>query len=124
MDWQAHCVDLDADHPVGLWIARCGRRLPARVGLHEQPPGHRCMSCARWSERAMSLQHPGETYRHAIDGRRPIGYGGGACTVLVRAVDGTVQVLFHADLRTAAVLTEAQIGELTDALTAARRAAT
>lgn len=72
----------------------------------------------------MSVQHPGETYRHAIDGRRPSGYGGGACTVLVRAVDGTVEVLFHADLRTAAVLTVAQVGELTDALTAATRATT
>jgi hypothetical protein len=72
----------------------------------------------------VSLQHPGEIYRHAIDARRPSEYGGGACTLLVRAVDGTVQVLFHADLRTAAVLTVAQVGELTDALTAARRAAT
>ena len=55
----------------------------------------------------MSLQHPGETYRQAIDARRPSEYGGGACTVLVRRVNGTVELLFHADPRTGAVMTAA-----------------
>ena len=67
----------------------------------------------------MSLQHPGETYSQAIDARRPSEYGGGACTVLVRRVNGTVELLFHADPRTGAVMTAAQAVEVGEALTVA-----
>ena len=31
-DWHAHAVDAWADHPVGVWIARCGHRLSGAVG--------------------------------------------------------------------------------------------
>jgi hypothetical protein len=48
----------------------------------------------------LGTTRPGETYRHVVDARRPFKYGGGACTVLVRRVDVTVEVLFQADLRT------------------------
>ncbi|TCP48619.1 hypothetical protein EV191_110179 [Tamaricihabitans halophyticus] len=60
-----------------------------------------------------------ETYRHALVARLPFQAGGGACTVLVRRVDGNVQLLFHAVLDTTAVLTRNQVAELIDALSAA-----
>jgi hypothetical protein len=69
----------------------------------------------------VSVQHPGETYRHAIDTRRPSEYGGEACTVLVRRVDATVELLFHADPRTGAVMTPAQAIEVAQALTEAAK---
>ena len=67
----------------------------------------------------MSVQHLGETYRRAIDARRPSEYGGGVWTVLVRRVNGTVELLFHADPRTGAVMTPAQAIEVAEALTVA-----
>jgi hypothetical protein len=50
-DWRAHAIDTDADHPYGLWVARCGCRIVATANLHETPPGWMCMSCARWTDR-------------------------------------------------------------------------
>lgn len=41
-----------------------------------------CVLCLL-ERRPVSPQHPGETYRHAIDARRVTEYGGGACTILV-----------------------------------------
>jgi hypothetical protein len=67
----------------------------------------------------VSVQHLGETYRRAFDARRPSEYGGGVCTVLVRRVNGTVELLFHADPRTGAVMTPAQAIEVAEALTVA-----
>jgi hypothetical protein len=49
LDWHAHAIDAGADHPLGLWIARCGHRLLGGTSLHETPPGHRCPTCTRWS---------------------------------------------------------------------------
>jgi hypothetical protein len=67
----------------------------------------------------LSRQHPGETYRHAFDVRRPSEYGDGACTVLVRCVHGQVELLFHADPTTGAVMTPAQAAQIAAALTEA-----
>jgi hypothetical protein len=64
----------------------------------------------------MSRQHPGETYRHAVDGRRVQEYGGGACTILVRRVGDRIEVLFHAALDTGAALSREQAAELAEAL--------
>lgn len=50
LGWQAHAIDPGADHPFGLWIARCGHRLLGGITLHDTPPGHRCPSCTRWSQ--------------------------------------------------------------------------
>lgn len=50
LDGQAHAVDAWADHPSGIWIARCGYRLPGSTGLHDDPPGQQCSTCARWSQ--------------------------------------------------------------------------
>jgi hypothetical protein len=69
--------------------------------------------------RPVSRQHPGESYRHAIDVRRPSEYGGGTCTVLVRRIDGRVELLFHACPETGAVLSPAQAVEIAAALTEA-----
>jgi hypothetical protein len=48
LDWHSHAIDTFADHPLGEWIARCGDRLLAATELYDHPPGHRCVSCARW----------------------------------------------------------------------------
>ncbi|MFN2535599.1 MAG: hypothetical protein ABR528_10145 [Pseudonocardiaceae bacterium] len=64
----------------------------------------------------MSRQHPGETYRHAVDARRVQQYGGGACTILVRRVGDRIEVLFHAALDTGAALSREQAAELAEAL--------
>lgn len=60
-----------------------------------------------------------ETYRQALEARRVQEYGGGACTLLVRRIDGDVEVLFHAVPETGAVLTHQQATELAYALLAA-----
>ena len=57
--------------------------------------------------------------RHVIDARRPIQYGGGACNLLLRSVNGHVELLFHATPQTGAVLTRQQAVELAQALTVA-----
>jgi hypothetical protein len=49
-DWQAHAIDAWADHPLGLWIARCGHRLSGSTPLYDVPQGHQCPSCAQWSQ--------------------------------------------------------------------------
>lgn len=67
----------------------------------------------------VSCQHPGESFRHAVTAQRVSRYGGGACTVLVRSIDGRVELAFHADLKTAAVLTPEQAREIAGALTTA-----
>lgn len=64
----------------------------------------------------MSSQHPGETFRCAIDARRITGYGGGACTLLVRRVGDRVELLFHAVPETGAVLTGEQAVQLATVL--------
>lgn len=60
-----------------------------------------------------------ETYRAAIEARRPVDTGGGTCTLLVRRVGGRVQLLHHAVLPTGAELTEDQARELAGYLTEA-----
>ncbi|HET9118329.1 MAG TPA: hypothetical protein VFN75_09715 [Pseudonocardiaceae bacterium] len=67
-------------------------------------------------ERPVSPQHPGETYRHAIDARRVQEYDGGACTILVRRVGDRVELLFHAALNTGAALTRKEAAELSAVL--------
>jgi hypothetical protein len=39
LDWHAHSVEQDAEHPYGVLIAQCGHRL-----LHPDPPGSVCPS--------------------------------------------------------------------------------
>ncbi|MQA16390.1 MAG: hypothetical protein GEV09_20260 [Pseudonocardiaceae bacterium] len=65
--------------------------------------------------------NPGEreTYRAAIETRRPADCGGGTCTLLVRRVDGRVQLLHHGVLSTGAELSDDQARELVGYLTAA-----
>lgn len=60
-----------------------------------------------------------ESYRHAIEARRPSPYGGGICTLLVRRIGDRVELLFHASPETGAIMTEQQAIELAQALTAA-----
>ena len=49
LGWQAHAIDAWADHPVGVWIARCGHQLSGGTPLYDVPQGQPCPSCARWS---------------------------------------------------------------------------
>jgi hypothetical protein len=49
LDWHAHAIDEDADHPYGVYVARCGQRLFMGTSLHDEPPGWICLSCLRWT---------------------------------------------------------------------------
>jgi hypothetical protein len=49
LDWQAHAVDAWADHPLSLWIARCGHHLSGATPLSELTQETQCPSCAEWS---------------------------------------------------------------------------
>ncbi|MGH3683852.1 MAG: hypothetical protein ACRDSM_02070 [Pseudonocardiaceae bacterium] len=53
LDYRAHAIDEDADHPYGVYVARCGHRLFQGTSLHDEPPrgGGTCPPCARWTER-------------------------------------------------------------------------
>ncbi len=63
-------------------------------------------------------QHPGETYRRAIDARR---VSGGPCTILVRRVEDRVELLFHAVLDTGASLCQEDAAKVAEALRQAAR---
>jgi hypothetical protein len=41
--------DEDADHPYGVYVARCGQRLFMGTSLHDEPPGWICLPCLRWT---------------------------------------------------------------------------
>lgn len=58
-----------------------------------------------------------ETYRAAMEARRPAETGGGACTLVVRRIGGRVELLHHGVLSTAAELSDEQARELADYLT-------
>lgn len=47
LDWHAHAIDEDTDHPHGVYVARCGQRLFMGTSLHDEPPGWICLSCLR-----------------------------------------------------------------------------
>lgn len=67
----------------------------------------------------MTGQHPGETYRASIQTRRPSEFGGGACYLIVRRIDGRIELIFHGATETAAELTNDQAHEVADCLTTA-----
>jgi len=46
LDWRSHAVDPYANHPSGVYTARCGHTLMAVTQLHEQPGGRICPGCA------------------------------------------------------------------------------
>ncbi|MGH3770000.1 MAG: hypothetical protein ACRDRW_01135 [Pseudonocardiaceae bacterium] len=52
-DWQSHAVDVDAEHPDGVYVARCGQRLVMGASLYDEPPpgGWMCLACTRWTDR-------------------------------------------------------------------------
>lgn len=58
-----------------------------------------------------------ETYRAAMEARRPADTGGGACTLVVRRIGGRVELLHHGVLSTGAELSDEQARELADHLT-------
>ncbi len=67
--------------------------------------------------------NPGETetYRAVLCTRRPVDIGGEACTLIVRRVNGRIELLHHGVLSTGAVLTDDEADELAGRITAARR---
>lgn len=67
------------------------------------------------------MSEPRETYRAGIEARRTTEAGGGVCTLLVRRVDGRVELLYHAALSTGAELSDDQAVELAEHLTEAAR---
>jgi hypothetical protein len=50
LDWRSHAVDVDVDHPYGVYVARCGQRLFMGTSLYDEAPGWMCLSCLRWAE--------------------------------------------------------------------------
>ena len=50
LDWRSHAVDVDADHPYGVYVARCGQRLFMGTSLYDEAPGWMCLSCLHWAE--------------------------------------------------------------------------
>jgi hypothetical protein len=120
LDWHAHAIDEYADHPHGVYVARCGHRLLMGTCLNDEPSGPD-LHVLRPLERPVSSQHPGEIFRHAIDARCVREYGSRACTILVRRVGDRVELLFHAALNTGAALTREEAAELFAALREAAR---
>lgn len=52
LDWRSHAVDVDADHPYGVYVARCGQRLFMGTTLYDEAPGWMCLDCLRWTQGA------------------------------------------------------------------------
>ena len=50
LDWHSHAIDEDADHPYGVYVARCGQRVFMGASLYDEVPGWMCVSCLRWTE--------------------------------------------------------------------------
>jgi hypothetical protein len=67
------------------------------------------------------MPDPAECYRAALEARRPVDCGGGACALVVRRIGGRVQLLHHGVLPTGAELTDEQARELAGYLTEAAR---
>ncbi|MEO7194835.1 MAG: hypothetical protein ABIZ05_08440 [Pseudonocardiaceae bacterium] len=51
-DWQSHAINVDAEHPDGMYVARCGQRLVRDITLYNDAPGWLCVSCLRWTRGA------------------------------------------------------------------------
>ena len=97
------------------------RAAESRETTAPQPlaiPRPHLVSCAlRLSTATVAQPHNRNSqYCHVVDARRPIQYGGGACSVLLCSVDSHVELLFHAAPETGAVMTRAQAVELAQAL--------
>jgi hypothetical protein len=52
---------------------------------------------------------------------RPYEFGGGFCNIVIRRVNDHIELLFHADPRTGALLTTEQAVEMAQALTDAAK---
>jgi hypothetical protein len=57
-----------------------------------------------------------------VEAKRPYEFGGGLCNVLIRRVNDHIELLFHADPRTGALLTGEQAVEVAQALAEAAKA--
>ncbi|MGH3710390.1 MAG: hypothetical protein ACRDRQ_20300 [Pseudonocardiaceae bacterium] len=86
LDWRSHAIDGDAEHPDGVYVARCGQRLVLGASLYDEPPpgGWMCLVCARWTERgdtgevtgpARWARSPLDSHAHWLlpDGEHPEG---------------------------------------------------
>ncbi|MGH3772820.1 MAG: hypothetical protein ACRDRW_15750 [Pseudonocardiaceae bacterium] len=47
LDWRSHAIDEDAEHPEGVYVARCGQRLVTGTSLYDEAPGWMCLDCLR-----------------------------------------------------------------------------
>ncbi|MGH3773218.1 MAG: hypothetical protein ACRDRW_17785 [Pseudonocardiaceae bacterium] len=73
LDFRAHAVDEDDDHPLGVFIAACGHLL-LMGGLHDEPPAGLCTGCSHvvvWRRVEGRPVHwarpPGDLRRHAVE---------------------------------------------------------
>jgi hypothetical protein len=62
LDWHAHAIDSWADHPLGMWIARCGYRLSGGTPLYDVPQGQRCANCVKWSRTNEPSEQPSSSW--------------------------------------------------------------
>ncbi len=67
----------------------------------------------------MTGKQPGETYRAVMHARRP--GDGEPCTLIVRRVNGRVELLYHGALSTGATLSDDEADELAGHLVGATR---
>ncbi|MGH3852986.1 MAG: hypothetical protein ACRDR6_05700 [Pseudonocardiaceae bacterium] len=73
LDFRAHAVDEDDNHPFGVFIAVCGHPL-LLDGLHDEPQGGLCTGCSRAVVRRRVegrpvhwARSPGDVRRHAVE---------------------------------------------------------
>jgi len=50
LDWRSQAIDEDADHPYGVYVARCGQRVFMGASLYDEAPGWMCLACLRQTE--------------------------------------------------------------------------
>jgi hypothetical protein len=45
LDYAAHLLLPDGDHPYGVLKARCGHLLPTVASVYDRPCGRKCLTC-------------------------------------------------------------------------------
>lgn len=65
LDWHAHIIDDNANHPHGAYIARCGQHLSTATNLDDQPSTWICLPCLRGATEEHHSKAPHERPRPA-----------------------------------------------------------
>jgi hypothetical protein len=54
LGWHAPAINTWADHPLGVWIARCRHQLSGSTPLYDLPHGQPGARCAKWNQMSKS----------------------------------------------------------------------